>query len=969
MSAIGRAGRALRFEQRITGSGAPAYGTSPSDSLYSSIWSSTSLSSPLQQPVAMLIACRKHVVTRSRGPDGHHGAHVLSKSNAPSSNTTPFNKEELAAILKFGAEELFKETEDGDEEPQVDIDEILQRAETREEQPTTVGDELLGSFKVASFNFTEEEEVGAAVAGAEEDSSSQSKDWDDIIPEAERKKVEDEEKLKEEMELYLPPRSRKSVHQTANSDSEDGGRSARRRDRDRGSGGGSNGSDDEGRPRKRGRPRVIPRDTVKGFTDAEIRRFIKSYRKFAAPAKRLDAVALDAELQEKPQADLKRLAHLLHSGCEQAMKESQAAPLPGGADAGDSNGGGTPARRRHQRTTFKLSGVSVNAKSVLSSYQELAVLDAVLPSTAEERRHWTLDLATKDPHFDTPWGVAEDSSLLRGIYEHGMGSWEAIKMDAGLGLTDKILPDGEQLKPQTKHLQSRADYLLKMLRKVHARQVALQEGKEKPKRGRKTRPEKVHLSKAIVDNDDSNDSDNASSTKLPRKPKVKVEDETHQSNAVAVIDGVAKGVTPGGPNIPEVKPGVEGGPPKAKRKKKDKDKDKAKDKTKAKDKEKDKDKDKEEKKKKKKKHETPAEGGAVSKTKGARKDLPAMHYTANAAPQVIEPTGDLDLQLFNECKEKMRPVKRALKQLDTPDSSLNDDEQVNHTRLCLLKIGEHINECCAEYTDPEKSKQWRSNLWSFVAKFTELDAKALHRLYRHAQKKNEGGDKPDKSRESDKRDHDKRPKLHDERHAEDDHGRPSKRLHEDKGRDRRNENSSNSHGKGMSGGGSYRDRGSSNSYQKSSSSGNSYSNPPHRTSSSNDHRWNHETPSPNWDYKDRYNNDYNKHDAYRHYGGSGRGDEQRYHAGTGSTGNFSYGIPASVPGGYGGYGATASVPSAASLQPPPPGVLGEHSPMGPYSPYQGHGDSWRRKERSNSGSYGRPPSHYDRPSDAPQKHA
>ncbi|CAN7939865.1 unnamed protein product, partial [Ixodes hexagonus] len=91
-----------------------------------------------------------------------------------------------------------------------------------------------------------------------------------------------------------------------------------------------------------------------------------------------------------------------------------------------------------------------------------------------------------------------------------MGSWEAIKMDASLGLTDKILPDGEQLKPQVKHLQSRADYLLKMLRKVHARQLALKEGKEKPKRGRKARPEKVHLSKAIVDNDDSNDSDNPS---------------------------------------------------------------------------------------------------------------------------------------------------------------------------------------------------------------------------------------------------------------------------------------------------------------------------------------------------------------------------------------------------------------------------------------------------------------------------
>ncbi|EEC08454.1 chromo-helicase-DNA-binding protein, putative [Ixodes scapularis] len=49
----------------------------------------------------------------------------------------------------------------------------------------------------------------------------------------------------------------------------------------------SNSSDDERRPRKIGRPRVIPRNTIKGFTDAEIRRFTKSYRKFAARAKRL----------------------------------------------------------------------------------------------------------------------------------------------------------------------------------------------------------------------------------------------------------------------------------------------------------------------------------------------------------------------------------------------------------------------------------------------------------------------------------------------------------------------------------------------------------------------------------------------------------------------------------------------------------------------------------------------------------
>ena len=52
--------------------------------------------------------------------------------------------------MKFGAEELFKEKEGEEEEPQVDIDEILNRAETRDTEPTNLGDELLSQFKVCS---------------------------------------------------------------------------------------------------------------------------------------------------------------------------------------------------------------------------------------------------------------------------------------------------------------------------------------------------------------------------------------------------------------------------------------------------------------------------------------------------------------------------------------------------------------------------------------------------------------------------------------------------------------------------------------------------------------------------------------------------------------------------------------------------------------------------------------------------
>lgn len=42
---------------------------------------------------------------------------------------------------------------------QCDIDEILQRAETRDEGPSMAGDELLSAFKVASFAFDEEKAV------------------------------------------------------------------------------------------------------------------------------------------------------------------------------------------------------------------------------------------------------------------------------------------------------------------------------------------------------------------------------------------------------------------------------------------------------------------------------------------------------------------------------------------------------------------------------------------------------------------------------------------------------------------------------------------------------------------------------------------------------------------------------------------------------------------------------------------
>lgn len=55
----------------------------------------------------------------------------------------------------------------------------------------------------------------------------------------------------------------------------------------------------------------------------------------------------------------------------------------------------------------------------------------------------------------------------------------------------------------------------------------------------------------------------------------------------------------------------------------------------------------------------------------------------------------------------MRPVKKFLKQLDKPDEGLSDQDQLQHTRTCLMKIGDRITECLKAYSDPEHVKIWR----------------------------------------------------------------------------------------------------------------------------------------------------------------------------------------------------------------------------------------------------------------------
>ena len=81
-------------------------------------------------------------------------------------------------------------------------------------------------------------------------------------------------------------------------------------------------SSEEKRGKKQGRPGGS-RTKVKGFSDSDIRRFVKSYKKFGCPMQRLEVIACDAELQEKFPAEILNLAELIQEQVRTELIQDQ----------------------------------------------------------------------------------------------------------------------------------------------------------------------------------------------------------------------------------------------------------------------------------------------------------------------------------------------------------------------------------------------------------------------------------------------------------------------------------------------------------------------------------------------------------------------------------------------------------------------------------------------------------------------
>ncbi|KAK1372837.1 Chromatin remodeling complex subunit [Heracleum sosnowskyi] len=341
-----------------------------------------------------------------------------------------FDKNELSAILRFGAEELFKEDKNDEESKKrllsMDIDEILERAEKVEEKSPDEeeGNELLSAFKVANF------------CTAEDDGSFWSR-W--IKPDAVN-----------QAEEALAPRAARNSKSYAETNLPDKLDKRRRK--------GVETQERFTKRRKSDTSFFVP--AIDGAT-AQVRgwsygnlpkrdatRFFRAVKKFGNDSQiGLIAAEVGGSVEAAPTDAQIELFDALIDGCREAVDGMN--PEPKGP-------------------TLDFFGVPVKADDLLTRVEELQLLAKRISRYEKPISQFQALMYLKPATWSKGcgWNQKDDARLLLGIHYHGFGNWEKIRLDETLGLTKKIAPvelqHHETFLPRAPQLKERASQLLEM---------------------------------------------------------------------------------------------------------------------------------------------------------------------------------------------------------------------------------------------------------------------------------------------------------------------------------------------------------------------------------------------------------------------------------------------------------------------------------------------------------------------------
>ncbi|KAJ3683795.1 hypothetical protein LUZ60_014022 [Juncus effusus] len=340
-----------------------------------------------------------------------------------------FDKNELSAILRFGAEELFKD-ENNDEESKknlecMDIDEILERAEKVETKSAEgeAGSELLSAFKVANFGSAEDDTTfWSRLIQAEPVEPTH----EILAPRAARNNkrsyVDDE------------PAERISTGRRNKAGEKPKRRSARVSD-----------SNYCSAPLIEGSSAQVREWSYGNLTKKDASHFVRAVKKFGN-ASQISLIGTEAGGSVES-AHLEAQIELFDSlveGCQEAIRENS-----------DVKG-----------TFVDFFGVSVKAYELLARIEELQTLAKRIARYKDPVSQFRLMIQHKTPQWSKScgWNSIDDARLLLGIHYHGYGNWEKIRLDPRLGLTRKIAPatlgDRETFLPRAPNLDNRASALL-----------------------------------------------------------------------------------------------------------------------------------------------------------------------------------------------------------------------------------------------------------------------------------------------------------------------------------------------------------------------------------------------------------------------------------------------------------------------------------------------------------------------------
>ena len=418
------------------------------------------------------------------------GTNFAPKSAAK--NATQFSKEELGAILKFGAQNMFKsENEDGQQKKldEMDLDDILSHAEAHETEVDPTGSSAGGQGFLQSF---------AQVSDFKADVS-----WDDIIPLEERLKAEEEERQKAvEEAAALSSSRRRAAAQVAPGtyDGSGNGTDTQKDDRE-GSPDTPRGSAAHRRSRKTAAQRSVE------LKERDLRVLIRGIQRWGDIRYRAEPIIREGKLQDKNMQVLIQISDELVKLCEEAVAEHTAF-MRGKQERGEE----ISSALRQKAVLVSCRGITgINAETVLIRHYDLRLLAETLDNV-DDPMSWKIPVEHLKATLNWAggWDARDDSMLLVGIWKYGFGAWEQIEADESLGMKGKFFleegkkanqdshapdkdapPSGTSGPPQGKarpipnaiHLVRRGDYLLKTLREyddnTQAYQKALAEGQVK----------------------------------------------------------------------------------------------------------------------------------------------------------------------------------------------------------------------------------------------------------------------------------------------------------------------------------------------------------------------------------------------------------------------------------------------------------------------------------------------------------